>query len=300
MLHGLEDLSSLNRDHTCDPCPGRWMLRHWTLHSASERLPHRVTPAAPGSGAGQTAWASQAGEPSPHSVQPTKRKDSASWASKKCRCQAGLPGGLGLSRFSRHPEHSRQAAATWGATSVAPDGLTLRRWEGKLGSLLSPGAEPVCVVAVRPSRGWGPAAAGNPKPGLSPGDWPAWGQDWVGRGRPTGSALGTQAAGQLRGSVGAPRHSLSGQSGAGPGWEAQAVPGSLRSLSASRLLQPAQLSSLWCPGLRMRLLPANQEIRSEVTSPLPCRLSWGWDGPAGSEGQAGALASRPGLWQGPP
>lgn len=202
---------------------------------------------------------------------------------------------------SRHPEHSHQTAATWGATSVAPNGLTLRRWEGKLGGLLSPGAEPVCVVAVRPSGGWGPVAAGNPRPGLSPGDWPAWEQDRVGRGRPTGSTLGTQAAGthsseavwvppgtRFQDSLGRGRAGRLRQSWLPP------------HPSAGRLLQPAQLSSLWCPGLRMRLLPANQERRSEVPSPLPCWPPRGWDGPAGSEGQAGTLAPRPGPWQGPP
>lgn len=107
MPHGLEDLSSLNRDQTYDSCPGRWILRHWTLHLTSERLPHRVTPAALGFGAGQTTWASQAAEPSPHSMQPTKDKDSASWASKKCRHQAGLPEDSTSPASSRHPEHSR-------------------------------------------------------------------------------------------------------------------------------------------------------------------------------------------------
>ena len=176
MPHGLEDLSSLNRDQTYDSCPGRWILRHWTLHLTSERLPHRVTPAALGFGAGQTTWASQAAEPSPHSMQPTKDKDSASWASKKCRHQAGLPGGLGLSRFLQAPRTQPLNRGHPGGYLCGPSGLTLRSWEGKLGSLLSPGAGPVCVVAVRPSGHWGPVAAGNPRPGLSAGDRPAWGR----------------------------------------------------------------------------------------------------------------------------
>ena len=29
-LGGLRDLSSLSRDWTCTPCPGRWSLNHWT------------------------------------------------------------------------------------------------------------------------------------------------------------------------------------------------------------------------------------------------------------------------------
>ena len=77
MPQGLWNLSSLNRDQSCDSCPGRWILNHWTLHRASERLPHHVPPAALGFGAGQTMWVPRAGKSSPHSVQPTKDKDSA-------------------------------------------------------------------------------------------------------------------------------------------------------------------------------------------------------------------------------
>ena len=176
------------------------------------------------------------------------------------------------------------------------------KWEGKRGGLLSPGAEPVCRVTVCPSGGWGPAAAGNPRPGLNPRDWPARGQD-----RPTGSALGAQAAG-AHGQRGCPEaltfRTVQGGAGAGSLRQCPAPSAPKRWLPAPAggdcQFQLAQLGCLRCPGLRTRLLPANQERRSEVPSPLPCLLSWGWDGLAGSEGQAGASAPRPGPWQGPP
>ena len=147
-------------------------------------------PAALSFGAGQTTWASQAGEPSPHSVQPMKDKDSASWASKKCRRQAGLPGGLGLSRFLQAPRTQPSNRSHPGGYLCGPNGLTLCSWEGKLGSLLSPGAGPVCVVAVRPSGRWGPAAAGNPRPGLSARDRPAWGRTGKGEAGPQAAPWG--------------------------------------------------------------------------------------------------------------
>lgn len=213
-------------------------------YRASERLPHRVSPAALGFGAGRTMWVPKAGESSPHSVgtAPTAHEGQG-------QCFPGfqetpVPGWP--PRRTQPPGTQTRAGkprAPGGLPLWPQNGQTVCRWEGTLGGLSSPGAEPVCTVAVRPSGGWGPAVAGNPRPSLSPGDWPARGQD-----RPTGSTLGAPAAG-AHSSAGAawvlPGACFQASPGRGRGREAQAVSSSLRTPSAGRLRLPVPAGPAW-------------------------------------------------------